>query len=639
MEGMNNNLSKSDISNLDALEQQLFAVKQESGLDGLTKASKAGVLLLQNPKLEKYAQSKGNPLQFKAKVKKQISQLQQQIQQAQLDKSNEDNQRGNDQDMTAPVAMASAPVAASQVIQQPQDTRIQDADEAYEEAMRVKDLANVSKNAAFDPKSKNQATRNEYQAANDVLDDQRRDRPDADKAYEEAMQMQELAKGPDGKASRDDYQAANDKQNYKAMEQKLKDNAAADAASKPGNSREKAAEDIKKQTAPATKDKPAGNAKPEKNKFDTSGGNAPKAKGRIGQAIQGAKNIGGAADQLAKKAGGKLAAAAAAAAGLGGLSGIADKVGQWATDKLLPFFKKYKMWLMTPTFLLIMLLGSTSMGVAGALMQRDGRNGGTNQDTLDYANTEDRSYLDELNTLMGSFDFNNTGRIEELVNTITEQIESGKLTFSDNATALQKLSQAKTLIAQYKTDHNAHTRKEIIVLIGDVVKSYSGNPALVNPSGFANPIGNQTIISTGDSYHGRSVLRREDTDGHDVFYGWGSPGTGDAVDLVLATSSGSNKPVYAMFTGTVTIDGTLGSNDSCAVLTSTGRPEKIQAWYCHTHDIVKGNVTAGQQIAKIGRHKHVHFEVNINKKSIHHEPGEPKGLGLWNRIKTTFNFQ
>lgn len=155
---------------------------------------------------------------------------------------------------------------------------------------------------------------------------------------------------------------------------------------------------------------------------------------------------------------------------------------------------------------------------------------------------------------------------------------------------------------------------------------------------FASPVGNDgNIVSFNNTLHGRSFLYPETITKHNVYRGYGTPGVGDAVDLSLATESGSNKPVNAMFNGIVS------QNADCAVLDSDPIEYNypIQARYCHTHDIVTGKVSAGQEIAKIGKYKHVHFEVWVGNRSIHTAKqditnGTPYGKYLWFRIKKIF---
>jgi len=155
---------------------------------------------------------------------------------------------------------------------------------------------------------------------------------------------------------------------------------------------------------------------------------------------------------------------------------------------------------------------------------------------------------------------------------------------------------------------------------------------------FASPVGNDgNIVSFNNTLHGRSVLYPATITKHNVYRGYTNPGVGDAVDLTLANDSGSNKPVYAMFNGTVS------QIADCAVLNSdpVEYNYQIQARYCHTHDIVSGRVKAGQEIAKIGKYKHVHLEVWIGNVSIHTTKkdisnGPPYGKYLWFRIKKIF---
>jgi len=358
MEGADNNLSQSDASTLKSLQEQLFAVKIEnSGFDKLKRASKAGVALLQNPKIDQYAQSLGqSPTQFKADAKQQISRLESRAQQVQADR--EQSPETTEDGMPATVAAAATPAAA--------------AEAAAKEDRSV-------------PREGEEGRMNE------------------EDAREEAAKVQELAKGNNGKPSGGDYQAASDLVDEQKQKEKEKPR-----EGEPTNrmSLDESRADVAKNGGGTNKDwqkDPTQKLRKPDDRYKASGGRAVQPRSsQIRDGLNAVKDPKKQFEKQAEKAvataAGKGAGAAMTAAGLGALAGAADAATKWATEKALPWLKKNKSWLMTPAFMIIILFGATGAGIAGSLMQRDGRNGGTQPE---YGGVTDATYVAGISELVG----------------------------------------------------------------------------------------------------------------------------------------------------------------------------------------------------------------------------------------------
>ncbi|OPZ92218.1 MAG: Peptidase family M23 [Firmicutes bacterium ADurb.Bin419] len=114
--------------------------------------------------------------------------------------------------------------------------------------------------------------------------------------------------------------------------------------------------------------------------------------------------------------------------------------------------------------------------------------------------------------------------------------------------------------------------------------------------------------------HGRSVYRKQDIPGHNVFKGYSTPGTGDALDIYA--SSGTE--VYAIEDCTQT----LWQNDTTKkeVIYLTGDNwvavyAHIDASYEGTNIKIKEGAVVGHVRGDLTDH-HLHFELWINGKSI-----------------------
>lgn len=119
--------------------------------------------------------------------------------------------------------------------------------------------------------------------------------------------------------------------------------------------------------------------------------------------------------------------------------------------------------------------------------------------------------------------------------------------------------------------------------------------------------------------HGRSVYRRTDVPGHNVFMGYSKPGTGDGVDLFAPAGT----EVFAMHDGRVTsIQHVHGRNDQVMLVgTVDGKP--VTTLYAHIHPqegLKRGDtVKADQRIGFVGRilnDPHLHLEIRIAGVSV-----------------------
>lgn len=156
------------------------------------------------------------------------------------------------------------------------------------------------------------------------------------------------------------------------------------------------------------------------------------------------------------------------------------------------------------------------------------------------------------------------------------------------------------------------------------------------------------IRGFNSTLHRRSVQRPynpKDDNGHRVFLGFGSCKNsgcpGDAVDVFVRAGT----EVIAPFDGTAfaASQGTRYEN-----VTLRASSQKVTALAAHIRSAVKDGqkVSVGQTIGYVGGFagwtSHLHFELWINGKSVHHDSGTPirkAGLGgeLWSKMALILN--
>ena len=131
-------------------------------------------------------------------------------------------------------------------------------------------------------------------------------------------------------------------------------------------------------------------------------------------------------------------------------------------------------------------------------------------------------------------------------------------------------------------------------------------------------LGKLTKFKVNRTLHGRSVYRKTNVRGHNVFKGYSNPGVGDAIDLFCPAGT----EVYAMHSGRITVrgKGTLSEN---VFLTGVQSSIEVVTVYAHikTKDSLKSGstVTAGQVIGWVNRllkNPHLHLEIWIDDKVL-----------------------
>ena len=163
---------------------------------------------------------------------------------------------------------------------------------------------------------------------------------------------------------------------------------------------------------------------------------------------------------------------------------------------------------------------------------------------------------------------------------------------------------------------------EFYVLLGEA--TYPLDPAL--------------ITGYGNSLHGDSFARPETRRRHGTYLGprncGGSPRQcpGDAVDLSVPKGT----EIRAVFDGTAHVS-SRGGRDERIILRND--QQRATALYAHIGASIANNqkVKMGDVMGVTGAHgiQHLHFELWINDKSIHHDAGTPKnssGKPLWDKM-------
>lgn len=137
------------------------------------------------------------------------------------------------------------------------------------------------------------------------------------------------------------------------------------------------------------------------------------------------------------------------------------------------------------------------------------------------------------------------------------------------------------------------------------------------------PIRQMSTLRTNGTLHGRSVHRPENVSGHNVFKGYNSPGTGDAVDLFAS----GGVPVYAIGYGVQT----RWRNDATRleVIYIEGNSNGVDwlAVYAHINAKLEAegvHVQAGDVVGSLRSDlsdPHLHFELWLDGKAVAAENG------------------
>jgi len=128
------------------------------------------------------------------------------------------------------------------------------------------------------------------------------------------------------------------------------------------------------------------------------------------------------------------------------------------------------------------------------------------------------------------------------------------------------------------------------------------------------PIKNIKSRRVNKTLHGRSVYRREDVYGHNVFKGYSSPGTGDGIDLFGTAGD----DVYAIGDGVIT----RWQNDVTKKEVIYLEGNNFVAVYAHINygiEKININVIEGAKLGKIRgdiADPHLHFELWVGGVSI-----------------------
>lgn len=134
-------------------------------------------------------------------------------------------------------------------------------------------------------------------------------------------------------------------------------------------------------------------------------------------------------------------------------------------------------------------------------------------------------------------------------------------------------------------------------------------------SRFVEPIKGVKHLRVNATLHGRSVHRKRDVPGHNVFKGYNTPGVGDAIDWFDKT----NVPVYAI----ADCVQTAHRNDANRLEVITLEGEGWLAIYAHIDAVHNGAGKRFRQNDVVGRLRgdlkdpHLHFELWIKGRAIH----------------------
>lgn len=263
-----------------------------------------------------------------------------------------------------------------------------------------------------------------------------------------------------------------------------------------------------------------------------------------------------------------------------------------------------------------------------------------------FNNSEDYAMLIEF---FSNIKGGNAASIKSAAEAIKAKIAEGKITFKDNAQATNILDQMIQLCDSALAAGGTLDQAKMMDLRAKLIDLFDMSNPVALPGKFVHPFGSTKITSFNNTLHGRSVMRPEHVEHHNVFNGYSSPGNGDAVDINQSIGT----PVYSMFSGTVRVEGE--GRYSRVVVTSDSSdpsygPNKIEAWYCHVSNRTSAKtVQAGDKIATLGVSGigHVHLEVWVNGKSIHTTAedlssgkyGDNHGHYMWDHIKIALRLQ
>jgi murein DD-endopeptidase MepM/ murein hydrolase activator NlpD len=337
---------------------------------------------------------------------------------------------------------------------------------------------------------------------------------------------------------------------------------------------------------------------------------------------------------------------------------VVRNIVNWASDKLAKeAIKKWAYGLAAgvwgtigPYATVIIIVIILLFVIAGPAFARIGkaRRGADGNETptpISIIDPEDRAILVELSKLTGSGSAVDATAIKVLIDRIETRIASGNSHFSDNTQAVTLIQEIGTLCDQIiGGDTSQKTKQSLVDAIQKLIDLYLGDNPPPLSGDFFPPTGTQKPSHFNGTLHTRSTMRPEAGSGHNVFKGYGSPGTGDAVDIGTG-SSGS--PVYAMFDGKVSHATNAGEKAAtqCLVLTANSGTD-IEAWYCHVKGDSKESVNAGDKIGETAftNGGHLHLEVWIGGKSVHTTQAdlaskkyEQKGKYLWDHLLVIFN--
>lgn len=238
-------------------------------------------------------------------------------------------------------------------------------------------------------------------------------------------------------------------------------------------------------------------------------------------------------------------------------------------------------------------------------------------------------------------------KLKSSAEAIKAKIAEDKLHFRDKAKATQLLDEMIRLCDEALSAGGSLNQKRIMEIRSELIDLFDDDNPIGLPGRFAHPFPSDKKVTSwgGSTLHGRSAQKTEDDGGHNVFNGFSSPGTGDAVDM----GGEYGMPLLAMFNGTITNEGS--GRYSRVILRSEGYANKIEAWYCHVgRKLPNGTkVNAGDAIATLGASSihHVHLEVWVDGKSIHTTAADVAsgrhsdevGKYVWEHIQLAFGIQ
>lgn len=147
------------------------------------------------------------------------------------------------------------------------------------------------------------------------------------------------------------------------------------------------------------------------------------------------------------------------------------------------------------------------------------------------------------------------------------------------------------------------------------------------------PIANFDERRVNQTLHGRSVHRRENVSGHNVFRGYSNPGTGDALDLF--TEGGT--AVYSIAEGlVVSRHGLSDTRKEVVYLSGSVDGAPIIAVYAHVeaHPSLRvgDRLSRGDAFAAIRsdlHDPHLHFELWVGGKSVSHAMPKDLQQRMW----------